>query len=128
MEVMPMLLLYVSPTARYSRQASEWLRERGIRYQERNIFSSLLTREEFAKLCYLLKKEGKPLLSLFGITADGPIPLSEEECYRILCDTPHSLQRPILMGKSYIEIGFNEEKFENLLIQEKLFTKFKNKH
>lgn len=115
-----MLLLYVSPTARHSRQAGEWLRERGIPYQERNIFSSVLTLEEFAELCSLLRAEKKSILSLFGVSPDVPLSLTEEDCYQNLYDTPQSLQRPILMGRNHIEIGFSQEGFERLLLQENI--------
>lgn len=116
-----MLVLYVSPTALHSRQAGEWLRERGVRYQERNIFASLLTREEFDSLCSLLRQERKAVLSLFGISPDAPHALTEEECYQILCDAPESLQRPILKGSRHIEVGFSQEGFERLLLQEGIY-------
>ncbi|UJF16073.1 hypothetical protein LZ578_02730 [Jeotgalibaca sp. MA1X17-3] len=117
-----MFILYVSPTARSCRKARLWLQERHVPFKEKNIFSSFLSVEEFSRIIDLLRKEKKPLpFSLPHICHCFSEKQEELEWYEALAESPYLLDRPILVGSTHIVVGFDEECFQNFLLNETVY-------
>ena len=113
-----MFILYVSPTAQSCRKARLWLQERHVPFKEKNIFSSFLSIEEFSRIMNLLRKENKPLPFSLPHPCHCFSEKQEREWYQILVESPYSLDRPILVGSTHIVVGFDEECFQNFLLNE----------
>lgn len=113
-----MFILYVSPTALSCRKARLWLQEHHVPFKEKNIFNSFLSMEEFSHIIDLLRKEKKPLPFLLANPFHSFPEKQELEWYHTLTKFPYLLNRPILVGSTHIEVGFDEDRFHHFLLKE----------
>ena len=113
-----MFTLYVTPTALSCRKAHQWLKEHHVPFIERNIFCSFLSAEEFNHILFLLRNEKKLVPSYFSTSHHSFTLEREAEWYHTLVEHPYLVKRPILVGDTHIEVGFNEEYFKEFLLKE----------
>lgn len=108
-----MITLFTSPSCTSCRKAKAWLTEAGLPFEERNIFSNPLTKEELKALLLLTENGTEELISTrskvyekLDIDLDD---LSFNEFVELVEQRPGILRRPIITDSKRLQVGFNEE-------------------
>lgn len=117
-----MVTLYTSPSCTSCRKARAWLKEHGISFTERNIFSEPLTMDEIKNILRMtengtediISKRSKAYQSL-NVDLDE---LSMTDLYELIRKTPGLLRRPIIMDDKRLQIGYNEDEIRRFLPRE----------
>ena len=110
------------PKCSTCRNAKKWLDEHGIAYESRDI------REENPKAEELKtwhEKSGLPLKRLFNTSGmvykslnpkDRLTEMGEEEQYELLASDGMLVKRPILVGDTFVLIGFRPKEWQEVLL------------
>ncbi|MBO1306058.1 transcriptional regulator Spx [Enterococcus sp. 669A] len=108
-----MIRLYISPSCTSCRKAKAWLKNAGLEFQERNIFSEPLTRNEIKEILLLTETGTEEIISTrskvyekLDIDLDD---LSFNELVTLLAENPGMLRRPIMIDSKRLQVGYNEE-------------------
>lgn len=117
-----MVTLYTSPSCTSCRKARAWLKEQGIPFTERNIFSEPLSMDEVKNILRMtengtediISKRSKAYQSL-NINLDE---MSMTELYDLIRKNPGLLRRPIIMDDKRLQIGYNEDEIRRFLPRE----------
>ena len=117
-----MVTLYTSPRCTSCRKARAWLKEHGIPFTERNIFSEPLSMDEVKNILRMtengtediISKRSKAYQSL-NINLDE---MSMTELYDLIRKNPGLLRRPIIMDDKRLQIGYNEDEIRRFLPRE----------
>lgn len=117
-----MVTLYTSPSCTSCRKARAWLKEHGISFTERNIFSEPLSMDEVKNILRMtengtediISKRSKAYQSL-NINLDE---MSMTELYDLIRKNPGLLRRPIIMDDKRLQIGYNEDEIRRFLPRE----------
>lgn len=117
-----MVTLYTSPSCTSCRKARAWLKEHGILFTERNIFSESLSMDEVKNILRMtengtediISKRSKAYQSL-NINLDE---MSMTELYDLIRKNPGLLRRPIIMDDKRLQIGYNEDEIRRFLPRE----------
>ena len=117
-----MVTLYTSPSCTSCRKARAWLKEHGITFTERNIFSEPLSMDEVKNILRMtengtediISKRSKAYQSL-NINLDE---MSMTELYDLIRKNPGLLRRPIIMDDKRLQIGYNEDEIRRFLPRE----------
>lgn len=110
-----MVTLYTSPSCTSCRKARAWLKEHGIPFTERNIFSEPLSMDEvktFLRMTEngtedIISKRSKAYQSL-NINLDE---MSMTELYDLIRKNPGLLRRPIIMDDKRLQIDITKMRF-----------------
>ncbi len=111
-----MILLYTSAGCASCRKAKQWLKDRNIKYTERNIFTTLLNEKEIRFLLTrsengtedLISKRSK-VIKENNIDIDS---MSLNELIAFVRKNPSVLKRPIIINEKSILVGYDEEEIE----------------
>lgn len=105
--------LYISPSCTSCRKAKAWLKETGLEFQERNIFSEPLTRNEIKEIISLTETGTEEIISTrskvyekLDVDLDD---LSFNELVALIEENPGLLRRPIITDSKRLQVGYNEE-------------------
>lgn len=117
-----MVTLYTSPSCTSCRKARARLKEHGIPFTERNIFSEPLSMDEVKNILRMtengtediISKRSKAYQSL-NINLDE---MSMTELYDLIRKNPGLLRRPIIMDDKRLQIGYNEDEIRRFLPRE----------
>lgn len=117
-----MVTLYTSPSCTSCRKARAWLKEHGIPFNERNIFSEPLSMDEVKNILRMtengtediISKRSKAYQSL-NVNLDE---MSMTELYDLIRKNPGLLRRPIIMDDKRLQIGYNEDEIRRFLPRE----------
>lgn len=102
-------------------KAKKWLESNEISFEERGIKEENPTKEELKEWH---QKSGLPLKRFFNTSGllyksmnlkDKLKEMSEEEQYELLATDGMLVKRPLLIGDSFICVGFKEEEWKNAL-------------
>lgn len=114
-----MVHLYTSPSCTSCRKAKAWLKEHNIPFEERNILSNPLTKDEILQVLSLTEEGTKEIISTrsntfrqLKIDLDD---LSLDQLIDLIQKHPTLLRRPIIMDDRRLQIGFNEDEIRMFL-------------
>jgi len=108
-----MLVVYTSPGCASCRKAKQWLKDHGMEYIEKNIFSTILNEKEIRFLLErsengtddIVSKRSK-IIRESDIDIDS---MSTNELIRFIQLNPSVLKRPIIMDERRLLIGYDDE-------------------
>lgn len=115
------MLLVCYPKCSTCRKAEKWLEEQGIVTEYRDIKEQNPTCEELREW---VSRSGLPLKKFFNTSGlqykalglkDKLPEMSEEEQLRLLSTDGMLVKRPLLIGESFVAVGFREEQWKELL-------------
>jgi regulatory protein spx len=114
-----MLKLYTSPSCTSCRKARAWLIEHEIAFEERNMMSNPLNVVELREILTrtesgtdeLISTRSKAYASLEIDLND----LSINELLNLLESNPALVRRPLIMDKTHLQIGYNEDEIRCFL-------------
>lgn len=114
-----MITLFLSPSCTSCRKARAWLTKHEVPFQEHNIITSPLSREELMSILSFTENGTEDIISTrskvfqkLDIDVDE---MSISELIQLIADNPSLLRRPILLDKKRMQIGFNEDEIRAFL-------------
>lgn len=114
-----MIILYSSPGCASCRKVRQWLKERNLKFIEKNIFTTMLSEREIKLLLMrsengtedIISKRSKVMQESF-IDLDD---LSISELVTFIQRHPSVLKRPIIMNEKSFLVGYDEEEIDAFL-------------
>ncbi|MGT2741719.1 Spx/MgsR family RNA polymerase-binding regulatory protein [Streptococcus plurextorum] len=114
-----MITLFLSPSCTSCRKARAWLIKHEVAFQEHNIITSPLTREELLDILSFTENGTEDIIStrskVFQKLNIDVEELSISELISLIAENPSLLRRPIIMDKKRMQIGFNEDEIRAFL-------------
>ncbi|WP_373774172.1 Spx/MgsR family RNA polymerase-binding regulatory protein [Streptococcus ferus] len=114
-----MVTLFLSPSCTSCRKARAWLAKHDVAFQEHNIITSPLNKEELVAILSFTENGTEDIISTrskvfqkLNIDIDE---LSVSELITLIAENPSLLRRPIIMDRKRMQIGFNEDEIRAFL-------------
>ncbi|MGO2698081.1 MAG: transcriptional regulator Spx [Enterococcus faecalis] len=117
-----MIKLYTSPSCTSCRKAKSWLIEQELPFEERNIFSSPLNKEEIKEILCLTETGTEEIISTrskvyekLNVDFDE---LSFNELIELIEKHPTLLRRPIILDERHLQVGYNQDDIHQFIPRE----------
>ncbi|GAA2915798.1 transcriptional regulator Spx [Enterococcus pseudoavium] len=117
-----MIKLYTSASCTSCRKAKAWLKENQLEFEERNIVSEPLTKDEITELLSMTETGTEELISTrskvyekLNIDFDE---LTFNELVAIIEKHPNLLRRPIIFDATRFQVGYNEDEIHQFIPRE----------
>ena len=117
-----MIVLYTSPGCASCRKVRQWLKERNLKFIEKNIFTSILSEKEIKHLLMRSENGTEDIISRRSkVMQEAQIDLDElsmNELIMFIQRHPSVLKRPIIMNDKSFLVGYDEEEIDAFLPSE----------
>lgn len=117
-----MIKLYTSASCTSCRKAKAWLRENGLAFEERNIMSNPLTKDEIKEILTMTEIGTDEIISTrskvyekLDVDFDE---LSLSELVDIIEKYPSLLRRPLVFDETKFQVGYNEDEIHQFIPRE----------
>ncbi|MDO4635833.1 MAG: Spx/MgsR family RNA polymerase-binding regulatory protein [Streptococcus sp.] len=114
-----MVTLFLSPSCTSCRKARAWLINHKVEFQEYNIITSPLSKEDLLNILSFTENGTEDIISTrskvfqkLDVDVDD---LSISDLIKLIAENPSLLRRPIIMDKKRMQIGFNEDEIRAFL-------------
>jgi len=108
-----MIVVYTSPGCASCRKVKAWLKDRELKYVEKNIFSTLLNENEIKHLLMRSENGTEDIISKRSkIIQEQKVDVEEmsvKELVRFIQLNPSILKRPIIINEKSFLVGYDEE-------------------
>ncbi len=108
-----MIVVYTSPGCASCRKVKHWLNERGLKYIEKNIFTSVLNENEIKHLLMRSENGTEDIISKRSkIIQESNMDIEElslRELVTFIQKNPSVLKRPIILNERNFLVGYDEE-------------------
>jgi regulatory protein spx len=117
-----MIKLYTSPSCSSCRKVKKYFKQYNIRYVEKNIFTTPLTKDDIIKM--LMKSENgfEDIIStrsnVFKEKGKNIDDMRMDELVNFIIENPSILKRPIIVNDFEIQVGYNDDDIELFLPEE----------
>lgn len=117
-----MIKLYTATSCISSRQARQWLEKQGLEYEEKNILTDSIEREEFIRILSLTEDGVADLISTRSnayknLTMDYEN-LSFEQLIKLLDKKRTLMKRPLIHDERRLQIGYNADDIRQFVPRE----------
>lgn len=117
-----MIRIYTAPSCASCRKVKAWLKENNIPYIEKNIFSTILRKEELQELLERSENGTDDIISKRSkIIKEGNIDLDDmtlNELITFIQQNPSVLKRPIILDERRFQVGYNSEEIRAFIPRE----------
>lgn len=114
-----MITLFLSPSCPSCRKARAWLSKHEVAFEEHNIITSPLNKEELLQILSFTENGTEDIIStrskVFQKLAIDVDELSTSSLMELISENPSLLRRPIILDKKRMQIGFNEDEIRAFL-------------
>ncbi|HFX4550605.1 TPA: Spx/MgsR family RNA polymerase-binding regulatory protein [Streptococcus agalactiae] len=114
-----MITLFLSPSCTSCRKARAWLSKHEVAFEEHNIITSPLNKEELLQILSFTENGTEDIIStrskVFKKLAIDVDELSTSSLMELISENPSLLRRPIILDKKRMQIGFNEDEIRAFL-------------
>lgn len=114
-----MITLFLSPSCTSCRKARAWLSKHEVAFEEHNIITSQLNKEELLQILSFTENGTEDIIStrskVFQKLAIDVDELSTSSLMELISENPSLLRRPIILDKKRMQIGFNEDEIRAFL-------------
>lgn len=114
-----MITLFLSPSCTSCRKARAWLSKHEVAFEEHNIITSPLNKEELLQILSFTENGTEDIIStrskVFQKLAIDVDELSTSSLMKLISENPSLLRRPIILDKKRMQIGFNEDEIRAFL-------------
>ncbi|HES4631539.1 TPA: Spx/MgsR family RNA polymerase-binding regulatory protein [Streptococcus pyogenes] len=114
-----MVTLFLSPICTSCRKARAWLVKHEVDFQEHNIITSPLSRDELMSILSFTENGTEDIIStrskVFQKLDIDVEELSISDLIDLIAKNPSLLRRPIIMDQKRMQIGFNEDEIRAFL-------------
>jgi len=108
-----MIVVYTSPGCASCRKVKQWLKDRDLKFVEKNIFSTLLNESEIKHLLMRSENGTEDIISKRSkIIQERKLNIDEmsmNELVRFIQLNPSILKRPIILNEKTFLVGYDEE-------------------
>lgn len=108
-----MIVVYTSPGCASCRKVKQWLKDRGLKFLEKNIFTTLLNESEIKHLLMRSENGTEDIISKRSkVIQESNIDLDEmsmNELAKFIQNNPSVLKRPIILNERSFLVGYDEE-------------------
>lgn len=117
-----MIVLYSSPGCASCRKVRQWLKDKNLKFIEKNIFTSMLSEKEIKYLLMRTDNGAEDIISQRSkVMQESSINIDElsiSELIVFIQRHPSVLKRPIVMNEKSFLIGYDEEEIDAFLPHE----------
>lgn len=117
-----MIVVYTSPGCASCRKVKQWLKDRDLKYLEKNIFSTLLNENEIKHLLMRSENGTEDIISKRSkIIQETKVDLEEmsvKELVKFIQLNPSVLKRPIILNERSFQVGYDEEEIDAFVPKE----------
>lgn len=117
-----MIVVYTSPGCASCRKVKQWLKDRNLKFIEKNIFSTLLNENEIRHLLMRSENGTEDIISKRSkIIQEKQIDVEEmsvKDLVRFVQQNPSVLKRPIIINERNFLVGYDEEEIGAFVPQE----------
>lgn len=117
-----MIKLYTSASCTSCRKAKAWLTEKNLPFEERNIISDPLTKEEIKGILAMTETGSDEIIStrskVYEKLAIDFDELSFNQLVDILVEHPNLLRRPLIFDEIRFQVGYNEDEIHQFTPRE----------
>ncbi|MBM7712752.1 transcriptional regulator Spx [Enterococcus xiangfangensis] len=117
-----MIKLYTSASCTSCRKAKAWLTENNLPFEERNIMSDPLTKEEIKGILAMTETGSDEIIStrskVYEKLAIDFDDLSFNQLVDILVEHPNLLRRPLIFDEIRFQVGYNEDEIHQFTPRE----------
>lgn len=117
-----MIILYTSPGCSSCRKVKQWLKDHNLDFAEKNIFKTILNKEEIKYLLTRSENGTDDLISKRSkIIQEGGLNLDEMTINNLVDfvqENPSVLRRPIIVSNKVLQIGYDEEEIDAFIPKE----------
>ncbi|SUN04178.1 Transcriptional regulator SpxA1 [Streptococcus agalactiae] len=117
-----MITLFLSPSCTSCRKARAWLSKHEVAFEEHNIITSPLNKEELLQILSFTENGTEDIIStrskVFQKLAIDVDELSTSSLMELISENPSLLRRPIILDKKRMQIGFNEDEIRAFLLRD----------
>lgn len=114
-----MITLFLSLSCTSCRKARAWLSKHEVAFEEHNIITSPLNKEELLQILSFTENGTEDIIStrskVFQKLAIDVDELSTSSLMELISENPSLLRRPIILDKKRMQIGFNEDEIRAFL-------------
>lgn len=114
-----MIVLYSSPGCASCRKVRQWLKDRDLKFIEKNLFTSMLSEKEIKYILMRTDNGAEDIISKRSkVMQESNIDLDElsiSELIVFIQRHPSVLKRPIVMNDKSFLIGYDEEEIDAFL-------------
>lgn len=117
-----MVIIYTSPGCASCRKAKQWLKDNGIEFVEKNIFTSLLNEKEIK---YILSRSENGTEDIISVRSKAFKALdrniedySMNELVELIQENPSILRRPIMISERSFVVGYDDDEITTMLTPE----------
>ncbi len=111
-----MIVIYTSPGCSSCRKVKSYLKDKNLKFIEKNIFNTLLNKDEIKYLISrtdngtddIISKRSK-IIQENKVDIDS---MSINQLCDFIVDNPSILKRPIIIDEKDIQVGYDEEEIE----------------
>lgn len=117
-----MIVVYTSPGCASCRKVKQWLKDRDLKFIEKNIFKTLLNDNEIKHLLMrsengsddIISKRSK-IIQESGVDIDS---MTTDELIHFVKENPSVLKRPIILNEKSFQVGYDEDEISVFIPQE----------
>ncbi len=114
-----MIILYSSPGCASCRKVRQWLKDRDLKFIEKNIFTTILSDKEIKHLLMRSENGTEDIISKRSkVMQESHLDLDElsmSELITFIQRHPSVLKRPIIMNEKSFLVGYDEEEIDAFL-------------
>ena len=114
-----MIVVYTSPGCSSCRKVKSWLKEHNLKFKEKNIFTTLLNKDEIKYLLSRTENGTEDLISKRSkIIQENRVNIDEmtlDELYDFVVQNPSVLKRPIIIDDRTLQFGYDAEEIESFI-------------
>lgn len=114
-----MIILYTAPGCASCRKAKQWLKDNNMQFVEKNIFTTLLKKDEIKYLLQRTENGTEDIISKRSkayakLTVDID-ELSMNELVDLIQKNPSILKRPIMINERSLVVGYDDDEITALV-------------
>lgn len=110
---MSVIQIYTTPSCASCRKAKKWFDQYGIPYNEKNIFSIKLSKEDIYRMLSNSENGFDDIIStrskVFKEKHLDPDSMPINELIEFIIANPSVLKRPIIINETELQVGYNNE-------------------
>ncbi|CAM4316176.1 MAG: transcriptional regulator Spx [Erysipelothrix sp.] len=114
-----MIILYSSPGCASCRKVRQWLKDRNLKFIEKNIFTSVLSEKEIKHILMRSENGTEDIISKRSkVMQESQIDLDDlsiSELVTFIQRHPSILKRPIIMNDKSFLVGYDDEEIDAFL-------------
>ncbi|NLL74482.1 MAG: transcriptional regulator Spx [Erysipelothrix sp.] len=114
-----MIILYSSPGCASCRKVRQWLKDRNLKFIEKNIFTTMLSENEIKLLLMRSENGTEDIISKRSkVMQESHVDVEElsiSELITFIQRHPSILKRPIIMNEKSFLVGYDEEEIDAFL-------------